>query len=410
MSDVAINPGYVAAPRVVAASPGGIEAEIAEPARLATMDAQWRDLLSRAETPNVFMDPALAAIAGELDARAGRGAIIAWKRGERGRELAGVWSYAIGWPTRSILPINVLRVPAFANSYLSTPVIDRDRVEETLDAMLDCVAADPWLPKIIALDMFRRDCAVNAALVRVLEKRGSRARVFSESRRPRLESTLDGKAYLEKAMSSSTRKKLRQHRRRLGEKGAISSLVVSTPEAVAAGVEEFLAMEAAGWKGKRGTALASDAANAAFMRGVMDRMSRLGRASIHSLRVDDRPVSIQLVLRSGRAAYTWKTAYDEAYRDYSPGILLLEDYTGAFLSDESVDFVDSCAFDETSFMASWTERQDLADLWIDARRGGSPGFGLLCGLQASFLHARGKAKAAWLRWRDARKRKGTAHA
>ena len=404
MSDVAIDMDFAAAPRAAERTARAIEAEIADPARLATMDAQWRDLLTRAETPNVFMDPTLAAVAGASDPRAGHGAIIAWKRGDAARELAGVWAFSIGRARPSILPIRVMRVPACASGYLSTPVIDRDCLEETLDAMLDCVAADPRLPGIIALDMFRRDCAVSEALARVLEQRGAPARVFSESRRPKLASTLDGKAYLEKAMSSSTRKKLRQHRRKLAEKGAVALVVVTEPEAVGRGVEEFLAMEAAGWKGRRGTALASDEADAAFMRGVMDKMSRLGRASIHSLRVDDKPASIQLVLRSGRAAYTWKTAYDEAYRDFSPGILLLEDYTSTFLADPEVDFVDSCAFDETSFMASWTERQEIANLWIDARRGGSPGFEVLCGLQASFLRARGEAKTAWLKWRKSRDR------
>ena len=57
--------------------------------------------------------------------------------------------------------------------------------------------------------------------------------------------------------------------------------------------------------------------------------------------------------------------------DYSPGMLLLEDYTDAFLADPSIANVDSCAYDETSFMAAWRERQAMADVWIDARRGGS---------------------------------------
>ena len=57
---------------------------------------------------------------------------------------------------------------------------------------------------------------------------------------------------------------------------------------------------------------------------------------------------MQLVLR---AAFTWKTASDEKFSEFSPGILLLEDYTATFLGDTSIDFVDSCG---PSGSPSWT--------------------------------------------------------
>ena len=39
-------------------------------------------------------------------------------------------------------------------------------------------------------------------------------------------------------------------------------------------------------------------------------------------------------MRAGAVAFTWKTAYDEQFHDFSPGMLLLEDYTAAFLADQ----------------------------------------------------------------------------
>ena len=99
-----------------------------------------------------------------------------------------------------------------------------------------------------------------------------------------------------------------------------------------------------------------------------------GEASIHALTLDGKPVSLQIVLRAGPAAFTWKTAYDEAQHDFSPGMLLLEDYTAAFLADPGISHVDSCAYDETSFMGAWRERQAVATVWLDARPGGSSTF------------------------------------
>ena len=132
-------------------------------------------------------------------------------------------------PPCAIIPISVLVAPPFAHAYLATPVIDRDVLDETLSAMLECIADDPALPKILALDGMRADSATMQALARVLEARGSPPCVLRRSSRPMLASKLDAKQYMEKALSASSRKKLRQHRRRLAEKGALESKTITSP-------------------------------------------------------------------------------------------------------------------------------------------------------------------------------------
>ena len=98
-----------------------------------------------------------------------------------------------------------------------------------------------------------------------------------------------------------------------------------------------------------------------------------------------------------------KTAFDE-FQDFSPGMLLLEDYTASLLADERIAFVDSCAQDDSGFMAVWTERQPVADLWLDARRGGSLAFRSLSALQRSYRELRATAKSAYHAARRPRKR------
>jgi len=154
-------------------------------------------------------------------------------------------------------------------------------------------------------------------------------------------------------------------------------------------------MEASGWKGRQGTALLSDAENAAYVRRSIIGMAEQGCAAVHALYLDDRPVSMQIVVRAGAVAYTWKTAYDEAFREFSPGMLLLEDYTAAFLADKSIAYVDSCSYDDSSYMAAWTERRAVADVWIDARRGGSLAFSLLAFLQKRYRDLRSFGKSAY---------------
>jgi hypothetical protein len=170
-------------------------------------------------------------------------------------------------------------------------------------------------------------------------------------------------------------------------------------------LDDFLTMEASGWKGRQGTALLNNQTDAAFMRGAVGALADAGRASVHSLCVDGKPISMQIVARAGAAAFTWKTTYDEAYQDFSPGMLLLEDYTTAFLADESIAFVDSCSFDDSGFMSAWTERRPVADIWIDVRRGGSVAFRVLGCVQKNYRDLRNAAKAAYRAWQKSNLRR-----
>lgn len=383
----------------------GITVELASGARLCEIDADWRDLTARADAPNVFMHPQLLRHAGDAHAGTRHVALLAWQDCAGSHRLAGVWAFAIGRAPQSMLPVPVLSAPPVPHAYLATPVIDRECIDQALHAMLDRIAGDGRLPRIVALDAMGADGATMQALMRVVAARGSASCVFGQPLRPKLASPLDGKRYLEQALSGSTRKKLRQQRRKLGEKGALESRCIREPEAVRTAFEDFLRLEASGWKGRQRTALLNDAADAAFARAMIAELAAQGEAAIHALTLDGRPVSMQIVLRAGAAAFTWKTAYDETLHDFSPGMLLFEDYTAALLADDDIDYVDSCAFDDSGYMATWRERQAIAHLWFDARRGGSLAFAALTRMQKGFLRLRGRAKTLYLAGKHGRRKR-----
>lgn len=369
--------------------------------RLRELDLQpyWQDLASRAETPNVFMSPAVIAAAAAVDPNLV--ALAAWLPATGGPRLVGLWVFSVGRPSHSALPIRVLRGPPIVHAYLSSPVIDRDVAEVTLGAMLDAVANAPDLPKIVALEALSAESAARDALMRVLAARGFAAHMFANGERPMLASGLDAKSYFEAALSASSRKKLRQYRRRLGEKGRLETRRLTAPDAVCAALEQFLALEAQGWKGRASTALISNANDVAIARAMVAALAREGAASIFTLELDGRPVSMQVVLRAGAIAFTWKTAYDEAFGDFSPGMLLLEDYTKALLEDPQVGAVDSCAFDAASYMSTWMERRRVADVWIGV--GPTRHFRIATQIQSTFLRLRATAKTLNLRARKGAK-------
>jgi hypothetical protein len=374
----------------------GVTIELADAARLATIEPQWCDLVGRAAEPNVFMHPALLCAAINTDPTTPVLTLLAWAMRDGSRCLVGLWAFSIGRPRKSPLPVQVLTAPPYIHGHLARPVIDRNGLDETLAAMLDHIAGAPQLPNIVALEEMGTDGPTMDALARVLAARATTPCVFECFSRPLLRSDLDGKRYLEHSLSGASRKKLRQHRRRLAESGSLNYAIAAEPQEVQRALESFLAIEAAGWKGRQGTAFLCNPAQAAFLRAGVAALAELGSASIHGLYLDNRPVSLQIVARCGTAAFTWKTTYDEHFQDFSPGMLLLEDYTRAFLADAGIAFVDSCAHDDTGFMSAWSERQAVADLWFDARCGGSFAFRLWSGLQRRYRDLRGLAKTVYL--------------
>jgi CelD/BcsL family acetyltransferase involved in cellulose biosynthesis len=373
-----------------------IEVEIVDGAHLTALVDDWQDLIARADVANVFMDPrVLSAAAAQTRVTV----LLAWSMREQKRRLVGIWGFSAARPRRSVLPITVLRAPAAEHAYLASPVIDRGCLEEALEAMLEAAARAPGLPKFMTLDAMRTEGATFGALVRVLALRGTRLCAFDPVQRPILASDLLGDAYLQKALSGSSRKKLRQYRRRLGEKGRLETRTLRASEDVRRAFEDFLALEAVGWKGRRGSALLSSAADAAFARIMVGRLAEIGNVSVHTLELDGRPVSMQIVLYAGSAAFTWKTAYDETLADVSPGTLLFEDYTKGFLADAAVASVDSCSHDDGGYMGAWMEREALADVWLDVRRGGSVLFLLVTVTEGACRAVRWQMKHIYLRSR-----------
>ena len=189
------------------------------------------------------MDPALVRAAADVYPETGCVALLAWRHRDERLQLVGVWAFAVGFARPSAAPVRVLTVPPFLHGYAATPVLDRACRDETLDAMLERIATDPDLPKIVSFDAMAIDGPAMEALTRVLAQPRTAFPASSIARSGHgSKSDLGGKDYLDKALSSSRRKKLRQHRRRLSEKGEFSSVVARDPQAVRRALEQFLQM------------------------------------------------------------------------------------------------------------------------------------------------------------------------
>jgi CelD/BcsL family acetyltransferase involved in cellulose biosynthesis len=349
------------------------------------MTEHWEALARRADA-NVFLSPAA------LNAAAATGfahihVLLAWDTSVAPNRLVGFWALCerrIG----SVGP-SVLAAPPYNYSFVSSPVIDPDSIDAVMPAFFAAIEKDPALPNVIQIRLLDGDSDSYRAITSALARRKGRMLKLSEHERPFLA------AASERKRSGSTAKKLRQDWNRLSSMGTVDIANDRSSAGARAPFEVFLQLEARSWKGANGTALLSDADDAAFTRRLIGDLGERRNASVALLRVDGKPIAAQVLLYSGSMAYTWKTAFDAEFAKYSPGALLVDKVTDELFDTQAITAIESCSL-ESGFMAQlWTGRRMTVDMLLDVGRSKSFSFTL-----AAF----GERGYAWLRERRHRLR------
>ena len=160
--------------------------------------------------------------------------------------------------------------------------------------------------------------------------------------------------------------------------------------------ERFLALEALGWKGGRGTALLCDPATVTSMRSMTRALAREGKCRVDSLELDGKPIAMGVTLISGKAAALWKIAYDENRAALSPGVQFTLEYTRRQLAANSVDFTDSCAIaDHPMIDRIWPDRMPVVDIFTAIHPDRAAAFHAAASREHVRRRARAIAKSAW---------------
>jgi CelD/BcsL family acetyltransferase involved in cellulose biosynthesis len=353
----------------------------------------WRELAARALSPNVFYEPAFALAAAPVFGR-DVGAVLVWS-GTSPRRLLGFFPARIETRRYGVkLPVLVGWTHPFAP--LGTPLVERDAAEPVIAAWLAYLAGNADLPGLLLLPFVPEGGPFGAALAAILRRARMPAADFNRHCRALLAPQEAERAdYLRRSLSSRRLKELRRIGRRLGELGALLFTATTEAPALDAALEDFLTLEASGWKGAAGTAALGDAAVYDFVWTAVQALARESKVVINRIVVDGCAIAAAITLRSADCAWFWKIAYDERYARYSPGVLLTIALTENLLDNAALARADSCASaDHPMIDRIWRERLPLCDLLIALRP------------QAPFRRAqrlerlRGAAIAAARRFRD----------
>lgn len=315
---------------------------------------RWRELAEAAAEPNPFYEPefvaALAPVLGGRDL-----SLLVARRGSDWLACAPV-NRSARWHHMPLRGIANWRTPY---TYLGTPLYRADEGDALLGELTATALSTSGT--FFGLDLLPADA--DSAATFASRVAPGQSVIFKRFQRAVLTRRADGE-YV--AIKPKHRREIQRLGRRLQEH-LETPLEVADLAGDAAAVDEFLALERSGWKGRQGTAMAKLDGHAACFQRICEGFARRGRLQLLALQAGGRAIAMKCNLRAGAHVYCFKIAYDDVFARFSPGMQLELANIDAFEADDEITLMDSCA-EPTNQMINrlWAERREFVTLVLGA--------------------------------------------
>jgi CelD/BcsL family acetyltransferase involved in cellulose biosynthesis len=324
-------------------------------AALAALVPDWEELAAQAAQPNPFYEhwmllPALEAYgAGDLRC------IAVWEDGVLGALF----------PMRFVrryrgLPVNALCSWRHRNMMTGTPLVREKSAAKCLTALLGQAP-------VLEFELIAAEGPFYAALTEaappsdfpwLLRDAYPRA-VLSRERDPR------------QRFNSNLKSNLRRWEARLRAAGELKPVSLDARDDLDRWLADFMRLEASGWKGEHGTALACREDDRRFANAVLPEAFRRARLRITGLDLAGKALARHIMIGAGEAAFTFKIAYDEAYANCAPGIVAEVDNVRQFMEAPGPRWLDSNTAPESrNYARVWKERRTIQSIAIGVRGAG----------------------------------------
>jgi len=114
---------------------------------------------------------------------------------------------------------------------------------------------------------------------------------------------------------------------------------------------DFLELEASGWKGQHGTAIKSNVKDKKFYENLTDNFSDIDSCELSLLTLNNEIIAGSYWLVNDSTVYFLKIGYDKKYSKVSPGVLLLDHDIGKYADDHSINTIS--LFSDYQWQARW---------------------------------------------------------
>lgn len=317
--------------------------------------ASWDQLAGRASEPNAFAEswfllPALRQFDPE-----GKVRLFALHDDS---DLVGLMPLG-EQPRYGRWPIPHVQNWMHHNAFLGTPLVAKGYERAFWQALLDLFDAAPGNALFAHFNGLASDGALAEALNAECATQGRTCAEVHQEERALLDGDLEPEAYYETAVRGKKRKELRRQKNRLAETGELSFARYLDDSQLEAWTGEFLALERAGWKGQNGSALDCAATTRALFAEALRGAAARGKLERLELRLDGKPLAMLVNFLCAPGSFSFKTAFDEDYARFSPGVLLQIENLD-LLNRPDIDWCDSCAAEGHPMIDSlWTGRRPI---------------------------------------------------
>lgn len=274
---------------------------------------------------------------------------------------------------------------AHYHRFLGAPLLRRGHEAEAWRALLTALDADPAAGALLHISGLVEQGPVHRGLIAAAQSLHRPCDTVHRIERAMLATDLSPDDYYAATVRKKKRKELGRLRTRLLEQGHVETRRLHPNDAVGDWIEDFLALERAGWKGAAGSALACTPETSAFFRDVVTGAHAAGKLDIVRIDLDGVAIAMLVNLLAPPGAFSFKTAFDERLSRFSPGVLLQIDNL-QLLARGDIAWMDSCAVENHPMINSlWGERRAIVRVSVPlagARR------------RALFTAARGLERAA----------------
>lgn len=286
------------------------------------------------------------------------------------RELIGVFPLQLANRYKG-LPLTHWKLWKHDYCFLCTPLLRRGSERAAFSGLMTGLRESSG-PGLIELGFVGADGPVFDAITNVIEKERAASLTTDQFERATLDTPADFESYFRNTFDGKRRKELTRQANRLAERGTVEATTLKSNSTPDFWIDDFLRLEASGWKGKEQTAFASNDGDRAFFRTIADEAHRRQCLMMLALRVNETPIAMKFNLLAGDAAFAFKIAFDEEWSVYSPGMRLELENVRAMCEQRRVRWLDGCA-DADHFMANriWPQRRKMASVLVALRATGA---------------------------------------
>jgi CelD/BcsL family acetyltransferase involved in cellulose biosynthesis len=256
------------------------------------------------------------------------------------------------------LPIKTLSLWRHPRCYLCIPLLRTDYAHETLSEFFDWLAGGTHGCTLMEFGSITGDGRFHQILVDYFYEHPKLTCITERFTRALFRPADKAENYLNAAVSSKHRRVLRRQERLLAENGRLEYVAIGPEDNIADWIQQFLKLEASGWKGQEGSAFALNETDRGFFSTITEEAFNRGQLTIFALCLDAKPIALKCNLHSGPGSFAFRIAFNEDYARFSPGALLELDNIRRLHVQPGLRWMDSCA-EPDHFMKNW--------LWLDRR-------------------------------------------